>query len=128
MKKAMFAMILLFAVLAAGCSDSGSICVKIPVSQETDGGFIYSQCSLSFSAKKVTVRTQKGIGDTEVVLLPVGGNAKREYKPSYLTPGMSVTIETETGVTYKIGVRISKDSAVGEAVYLNIRGGDITVE
>lgn len=110
-----------------GCgNDTHEVGIIIPA--RTTKSFIYSNEELSPTSNHITISASDGLGDTEVVLKPIGIKEEIEYKPMYLTHGMHVTMNVEKGERYKIGLLMENETDSDITVYIKVKGIKIRIE
>ncbi|MCM1099917.1 MAG: M56 family metallopeptidase [Clostridium sp.] len=100
--------------------------ITIPAGWDIES-FSYSDTEICPKGNTLTVRSGEGLGDTEVILLPVDSVEETDYAPTYLTPGMSVTFEVEKGIWYVIGVRAQNTTGEDKDVYVSVRNVDLRI-
>ncbi len=88
----------------------------------------YSDEEICPKGNRLTVTSGVGLGDTEVVLLPVEVKEENTYEPTYMTPGMPVKIDVEKGAWFKIGVNMQNPTTEDIDVYVNVRNVEIRIE
>lgn len=135
MKKTMPFVLVLFAVFTfSGCGQQTdfNIGIKIPAHTSNDfmyqEDFIYSDEEISPTGKEITISAGKGLGDTEVVLMPVEVEEENAYEPVYLTPGAPVKMDVEKGAWFKIGVAVKNETDEEITVYVNVEDVTVRVE
>lgn len=100
--------------------------ITIPAGGLSD--FYYSDEEISPKRNTFIVANGDGLGDTEVILLPIEVSEENAYDESqYLTPGMPVKMEAEKGAWFKIGVRMQNPSAKDMKVYVTVRNVDVRI-
>lgn len=126
MKKYGMILALVCILALGGCGSRGWYRVKIVIPTGSQEEFVYSEEVISAEKDRVTIMSGEGLGDTMVVLLPVG-EAEGEYQPTYLTHGMPVEMEVEPGAGYRVGVSVqSSSSAEDIVVYVEVKGVEIS--
>ena len=98
--------------IAAGCMES----------------FSYSDEEICPKSGTITLYAGEGLGDTEVVLLPVEAKEEKAYEPTYITPGMPVKLQVEKGTWYKIGVNMQNTTAEDKSVYISVENVEVRIE
>lgn len=90
--------------------------------------FVYSDEEISPLGNKITITSGDGLGDTEVVLMPIQVKGKNAYEPKYLTPEMPVEMDVEKGVWFKIGINMQNPTVEDMVVYVEVDGIEVRVE
>lgn len=126
----------LFAVLATlmmfftvfSCSSGREYSVRITVPAGSTAKFVYSDEEISPIKNTFTVMCGEGVGDTEVILLPVEVKEENAYDmPEYITPGLTVRLEAEKSAWFKIGINMQNPTDEDITVYLEVSGVDIRI-
>lgn len=135
MKKYLAVVLVLIIVLAfAACGQQTEFEIGITIPAHTTKDFvhpedfIFSEEEISPEGGKIIITAGKGLGDTQVVLMPVDVKEENAYEPTYLTPGMPVEMKAEKGGWFKIGVAVNNDSDEDTTVYVNVKGVAVRVE
>ncbi|MBS6395972.1 MAG: hypothetical protein KH452_02290 [Clostridiales bacterium] len=90
--------------------------------------FYYSDEEISPKGNRLTLSAGEGLGDTEVVLLPVEVKQENAYDaPTYLTPGMPVKMDVEKGAWFKIGVNVQNPAEEDMDVYVEVENVDVRI-
>ncbi len=121
-----FALVCVLAL--AGCGENETFKVRITVPAGSTEAFVYSDEEISATGKKITISSGEGLGDTEVLLLPVNENVETGYVATYLTPGMPVEFDAVTGEWFKIGVSMQNDTDADKTVYVEVEGVEVRIE
>lgn len=87
----------------------------------------YSDEEISPGSNRLTVTSGDGLGDTEVVLLPVEVYEENAYEATYMTPGMPVKLDVEKGAWFKIGVNMQNPTTEDIDVYVNVRNVEVRI-
>ena len=129
MKKLITLVLVLLSVLSlVGCEKNGTYKVRITVPAGSTETFVYSDEEILATGKKITISSGEGLGDTEVILLPVNENVETGYVAEYLTPGMPVEFDAVQGEWFKIGVSIQNDTDTDKIVYVEVEGVEVRIE
>lgn len=95
--------------------------IRITIPAGSTAVFCYSDEEISPKGNTLTLANGDGLGDTEVVLLPVEVREENAYdKPAYMTPGMPVKMDVEKGAWFKIGVNMQNPTAEDMDVYVSV--------
>lgn len=121
-----FALVCVLAL--AGCGENKTFKVRITIPAGSTEAFVYSDEEISATGKKITISSGEGLGDTEVLLLPVNENVETGYVATYLTPGMPVEFDAVTGEWFKIGVSMQNDTDTDKTVYVEVEGVEVRIE
>ncbi len=112
MKKIMTFILLavcLFTLTACGKNDTYELNIRVPagrVSTEYQEEFAFSDWEITPKSSKITISAGEGLSDTEIVLQPIDVKEENAYEPTYLTPGMPVTMDIEKGGWFKVGINM----------------------
>jgi len=129
MKKLVALVLAMICVLAsAGCSKNNTYKISIIVPAGSTEAFVYSDEEISATGNKITIYSGEGLGDTEVILLPVNENVETGYVATYLTPGMSVEFDGVKGEWFKIGVSMQNTTDIDKIVYVEVEGVEVRIE
>ena len=129
MKKLITLVLVLLSVLSLlGCEKNGTYKVRITVPAGSTETFVYSDEEILATGKKITISSGEGLGDTEVILLPVNENVETGYVAEYLTPGMPVEFDAVQGEWFKIGVSMQNDTDTDKFVYVEVEGVEVRIE
>jgi len=129
MKKLVALVLAMIRVLAsAGCSKNNTYKISIIVPAGSTEAFVYSDEEISATGNKITIYSGEGLGDTEVILLPVNENVETGYVATYLTPGMSVEFDGVKGEWFKIGVSMQNTTDIDKIVYVEVEGVEVRIE
>jgi len=101
--------------------------IRITIPAGSTEAVCYSDEEICPDGKKLTIRSGDGLGDTEVVLLPVEGEKEKVYEPTYLTPGLPVRFDVEQNTWYKIGVNVQNETAEDKDVYVTVRNVEVRI-
>ena len=121
-----FTLVCVFALASCGMNDTYKISITVPAGSTED--FVYSDEEISATGKKITISSGEGLGDTEVLLLPVNENVETGYAASYLTPGMPIEFDAVQGEWFKIGVSMQNDTDTDQIVYVEVEGVEVRIE
>ena len=114
-----------FVLSLAGCSAFENYEIKIVIPAGSEAEMVYSEEEVSPNENQITLWAGAGLGDTTVVLKPVGTGKEDNYIPTYITPGMPVKMDAEEGAWYQIGVSVQNPTEEDITVYVNAK--DCTV-
>lgn len=89
--------------------------------------FCYSDEEISPKGNTLTLENGEGLGDVEVVLLPVEYREENAYEPTYMTPGMPVKLDVEKGAWFKIGVNMQNPTTEDIDVYVSVRNVEVRI-
>ena len=129
MKRLITLVLVLLSVLSlVGCEKNGTYKVRITVPAGSTETFVYSDEEILATGKKITISSGEGLGDTEVILLPVNENVETGYVAEYLTPGMPVEFDAVQGEWFKIGVSMQNDTDTDKFVYVEVEGVEVRIE
>lgn len=102
--------------------------IRITIPAGSEWAYCYSDEQISPKGNTLTITNGEGLGDTEVILLPVEVKKENAYdEASYMTPGMPAKFEVEKGAWFKIGVRVQNTSAEDRKVYVTVRNVDVRI-
>ena len=129
MKKLITLVLVLLSVLSlVGCEKNGTYKVRITVPAGSTETFVYSDEEILATGKKITISSGEGLGDTEVILLPVNENVETGYVAEYLTPGMPVEFDATSDEWFKIGISMQNDTDRDITVYVEVEGVEVRIE
>lgn len=94
--------------------------IRVTIPAGSTGQFSYSDEEICPKGSTLTFYAGEGLGDTEIVLLPVESKVEKVYAPTYITPGMPVKLEAEKGAWYKIGVNVQNPADEDRDVYVSV--------
>jgi len=118
----------------AGCSNNDTFEITITVPAGNAGAavyqedFAYSDEEISPTGDTITITSGEGLGDTEVVLMPIEVMEENAYEPTYLTPGMPVEMNVEKGAWFKVGVNAQNPTDEDKTVSVVIEGVEVRIE
>ena len=101
--------------------------IRIVIPAGSEGGFYYSEEEISPNGSRVILSSGEGIGDTEVVLYSTETKGENNYRPTYMTPGLSVKMDAEKGVWFRVGVNMSNPSNEDKIVYVRVKGVTVRI-
>ena len=111
--------------------DSFAIRITIPAGTTREmiyqEDFVYSDEEISPLGNKITISAGDGLGDTEVVLMPIEVTEENAYEPTYLTPGMPVKMDVEKGAWFKIGISMQNPTEKDIDVYVEVEGIEVRI-
>ncbi len=130
MKKYVAMILTIIMVLSlGGCGNKQTeFDIKITVPAGSTEAFVYSHEEISPLKDVITISSGEGLGDTEIVLLPVEVKEKTAYEPTYLTPGMPVEMDVEKGAWFKVGISIQNPTDEDIVKYVTIEGVEVRIE
>lgn len=125
---ALAALIMTLAVVTlSSCSSSVELDIVVPAGSESE----YAFCDQEISPRgdSLVVSSGEGLGDTEVIFVPVEYEWEAAYEPFYLTPGMPVELDLEPNAWYKVGVSVQNATDEDIRVAVAIEGSfDLRIE
>ncbi len=102
--------------------------IRITIPAGSTKTFCYSDEEISPKGNKLTFYAGEGLGDTEIILLPVEVTEENAYdEPAYITPGMPVKMDAEKGAWFKIGVNIQNPTDESKDVYVSVSNVDVRI-
>lgn len=101
--------------------------IRITIPAGSTERFSYSDEEICPKGSTLTIYAGEGLGDAEIVLLPVEGKEEKIYEPTYITPGMPVKLEVEKGAWYKIGVNVQNPTDENRDVYVSVNHVDVRI-
>lgn len=101
--------------------------IRITIPAGSTERFCYSDEEISPKGASLMIENGDGLGDTEVILLPVEVREENAYEAEYMTPGMPVKKDVEEGAWYKIGVNVQNSTSEDITVYVSVRNVDIRI-
>ncbi len=132
MKKLIALVLALVCVLSlVGCGNNENYKVykvRITVPAGSTEAFVYSDEEILATGKKISIYAGEGLGDTEVILLPVNKNVETGYVAEYLTPGMPVEFDAINDEWFKIGISMQNDTDTDITVYVEVEGVEVRIE
>lgn len=128
MKRLMIFIIAVSFVFAlTGCNKNNRYDIKIVVPAGSGEGFVYSDTEISPTKNQIIISSGNGLGDTEVVLKTIEVKEENSYEPTYLTPGMPVTMDVEKGAWFKVGVSVQNPTNEDIVVYVNVTNVEVRI-
>ena len=121
-----FVLACVFALVSCGKNDTYKVSITVPAGS-TDA-FVYSDEEISATGEKITISSDEGLGDTEVLLSPVNENVEAGYVATYLTPGMPVKFDAVKGEWFKVGISMQNDTDADITVYVEVKGVEMRIE
>ncbi len=118
----------------AGCAnnDTFEITITVPAGNADAAvyqeDFAYSDEEISPTGDTITITSGEGLGDTEVVLMPIEVTEENAYEPTYLTPGMPVEMNVEKGAWFKVGVNAQNPTDEDKTVSVVVEGVEVRIE
>lgn len=101
--------------------------IRVTIPAGSTATFCYSDGEISPKGNTLTIVSGEGLGDTEVVLLPVEHREENTYEPMYMTPGMPVKMDVERGAWFKIGVNMQNPTAEDIHVYVSVKNVEVRI-
>lgn len=101
--------------------------IKITIPAGSAAEFCYSDEEISPKGDTLIIANGDGLGDTEVVLLPVEVREENAYEPTYMTPGMPVEMDVEKGAWFKIGVNMQNSTPEDKVVYVSVKNVEVRI-
>ncbi|MDE7254407.1 MAG: M56 family metallopeptidase [Acetatifactor sp.] len=101
--------------------------VRVTIPAKGTGNFYYSDEEICPKGRTLTLYAGEGMGDGEVVLLPVEWQEENAYEPTYITRGMPVKMQVEKGAWFKIGVNTRNPSEESKNVYITAENVDVRI-
>lgn len=102
--------------------------IKITIPAGSTEPFCYSNEEISPRGNTLTFYAGEGLGDTEIILLPVEVREENAYdEPAYITPGMPVKMDVEKGAWFRIGVNIQNPTDERKDVYVLVRNVEVRI-
>lgn len=126
MKKLIF-LVLLTVTLLCACGKTEDHVVEIIIPAGSMEPFVYSNMEISPVKEEIKIHSWAGMSDAEVVLKPVEVQTETAYEPTYLTRGMPVTMETQKGGWFQIGVSIQNPGDRPITVSVKVENVDIRI-
>jgi len=118
-------------VIVAVCfltNPSGEYQIRITIPAGSTAVFCYSDEEISPKANTLTLANGDGLGDTEVVLVPVEVREENVYdEPAYMTPGMPIKMDVEKGAWFKIGVNMQNPTSEDIDVYISVSNVEVRI-
>lgn len=112
-------------IVAAVCfltnPKESSYSIKIVIPANSQGQFYYSDEEISPIKNLITVYSGEGVGDTEVVLMPVEVKEENSYEPTYITHAMPVEMEAEKGGWFTIGIWGENSTNEDKELFLTVK-------
>ena len=102
--------------------------IRITIPAGSEWAYCYSDEEISPKGNTLTIANGEGLGDTEVILLPIEVKEENVYDEiAYITPGMPAKFEVEKGAWFKVGVRVQNTSTEDRNVYVTVRNVDVRI-
>ncbi len=102
--------------------------IRITIPAGSTETFCYSDEEISPKGNSITLYAGEGLGDTEIILLPVEVREENAYDEAvYITPGMPVRMEVEKGAWFKIGVNIQNPTEESKDVYVSVSNVEVRI-
>lgn len=101
--------------------------MRIDIPAGSQEPFYYADGQISPVRGQITISSGEGLGDTEVVLIPLDLDDGTDPRPMYLTPGMPVRAKLQKGAWYRIGVAVSAAPDTDRTVYVHVDGAAVRI-
>ncbi len=101
--------------------------IRVTIPAGSTAAFCYSDEEICPKGNTLTIANGEGLGDTEVVLLPVEYREENAYEPTYMTPGMPVKMDVEKDAWFKIGVNMQNPTTEDIDVYVSVRNVEVRI-
>lgn len=102
--------------------------VRIIIPAGSTEAFCYSDEEISPKGNTLMIANGDGLGDTEVILVPVEVREENAYDgPAYITPGMPIEMDVEKGAWFKIGVNIQNPTTEDINVYVIVNNVEVRI-
>lgn len=101
--------------------------IRVTIPAGSTEQFAYSDEEICPRGSTLTIYAGEGLGDAEIVLLPVESKEEKVYVPAYITPGMPVKFEAEKGAWYKIGVNVQNPTDESRDIYVSVNNVDVRI-
>ena len=101
--------------------------IRVTIPAGSTAAFCYSDEEICPKGNTLTIANGEGLGDTEVVLLPVEYVEENAYEPTYITPGILVKLDVEKGAWFKIGVNMQNPTTEDIDVYVSVRNVEVRI-
>lgn len=105
----------------------GEYQIRVMIPAGSTEPFSYSDEEICPKGSTLTIYAGEGLGDAEIVLLPVESKEEKVYVPTYITQGMPVKFEAEKGTWYKIGVNVQDPTDENRDVYVSVNNVDVRI-
>lgn len=99
--------------------------IRVTIPAGSTESFCYSDEEICPKGKTLTLYAGEGLGDAEIILLPVEVREENAYEATYITPGMPVKMDVEKGAWFKIGVNMQKSSEDNCDVYVCVKNVEV---
>lgn len=107
----------------------GSYDIKVLIPAGSEAPVVYSHEEFSPMRSQIMIRAGGGLGDTAVILEPAEQQKETAYDEAYyLTQGMPVQIDVETGSWFRIGIQMQNPTDQDIEVYVNVSGVEVRIE
>lgn len=102
--------------------------IRITIPAGSTESVCYSDEEISPKGNTLTFYAGKGLGDTEITLLPIEVREENAYDaPAYITPGMPVKMDVEKGAWFKIGVNVQNTTDENKDVYVSVKNVEVRI-
>ncbi len=102
--------------------------IRITIPAGSTEYFCYSDAEISPKGNTLTIYAGEGLGDAEIILLPVEVREENAYDESaYITPEMPVIMDAEKGAWFKIGVHIQNPTDESRDVYVSVDNVEVRI-
>ena len=125
--KKWIAVMLLAALLLAGCGKQSTFRVQITVPAGSEKAFYFSEEQIAAVGKKITVSAGPELGDTQVLLCPVGDTVTAGYVATALTPGKPVTFDADKGRWFTVGISVQNNTDTDKTFFVEVKGVEVRI-
>ena len=125
--KKWIAVMLLAALMLAGCGKSHTYRVQITVPAGSEKAFYFSEEQIAAVGKKITVSAGQELGDTQVLLCPVSDTVTPGYVATALTSGKPVTFDADVGVWFTVGLCLQNDTDTDKTFSVEVSGVEVRI-
>ncbi|MBQ3105784.1 MAG: hypothetical protein IJC59_08010, partial [Lachnospiraceae bacterium] len=101
--------------------------IRVTVPAGSTAAFCYSEEEISPKGNTLTLTNGEGLGDTEVILLPVEVGEENAYEAAYMTLGMPVKMEVEKGAWFRVGVSVQNPTAEDKDFYVSVKNVEVRI-
>ena len=102
--------------------------IRVTIPAGSTAAFCYSDEEISPKGDTLIVATGEGLGDAEIILLPVEVREENAYDESaYITPGMPAKMDVEKGAWFKIGVNMQNPTIEDIDVYVSVKNVEVRI-
>ena len=127
MKKLTAMILLITMALLCGCGkDTFTISITVPAGSQ--GEFVFADEEICPTGKKIRVSCGEGLGETEVLLVPVDETVTAGYVNTPIAPGAPAAFDADPGAWLKVGVNAANDTAEDVTVWVKVTGVEVRIE